>query len=69
MRDRDEDRWITGLIEQARAEQASRPLSVDELLAESDRLVRYGSQQAKKAGLKAKDVNPAIDDYRRSRKA
>src|ERR1039457_6366984 len=51
-RDRDEDRWIMGIIEEVKAEQARDPLSTENLLKESDRLSLYGAQQAKKLGLK-----------------
>src|SRR5580704_19011621 len=47
-RDRDESGWVTGLIEEAKAEQARSPVSAAELLAEDDRLGRYGARQAKK---------------------
>ncbi len=68
-RDRDEQRWITSLIEQARAEQAKNPMSVEELLKESTRLSRYGAAQAKKLGIKPKDVNRVIHEYRQSQRA
>ena len=65
-RDRDEDRWIMNLIAEAKAEQAQNPMSVEEMLKESDRLARYGAQQAKKLGIKPKDVNRIIHDYRKA---
>ena len=63
-RDRDEDRWIMNLIQEAKAEQARNPMSVEQMLAEDDRLVRYGEQQAKKLGIKPKDVNRIIHEFR-----
>jgi metal-responsive CopG/Arc/MetJ family transcriptional regulator len=68
-RDRDDDRWIMNLIEEAKAEQAKNPMSVEAMLAEDDRLARYGAAQAKKLGLKPKDVNRIIHEHRQSRKA
>lgn len=63
-RDRDEEQWITNLIEQVKAEERERPTPPDELLKESIRLARYGEQQAKKLGIKPKDVNRLINEYR-----
>jgi metal-responsive CopG/Arc/MetJ family transcriptional regulator len=68
-RDRDDDRWIMNLIEEAKAEQAKNPMSVEAMLSEDDRLARYGAAQAKKLGLKPKDVNRIIHEHRQSRKA
>ena len=68
-RDRDEYRWIMNLIEEAKAEQAKNPMSVEEMLAEDDRLARYGAEQAKKLGIKPKDVNRIIHEFRKARRA
>jgi hypothetical protein len=46
----DEHRWIANLIADAKSEQAQKPISVDEALAENDGLARYGAAQAKKLG-------------------
>jgi metal-responsive CopG/Arc/MetJ family transcriptional regulator len=67
-RDRDEERWVNNLIVEAKAEQAKNPMSVGDMLAEDERLARYGAQQAKKAGIKPKDVNRAIHEYRKERR-
>ena len=68
-RDRDDDRLIMNLISQAKAEQAANPMSAEDMLKESDRLARYGAAQAKRLGIKAKDVSRLIHDYRKTRKA
>jgi hypothetical protein len=39
------------------------------MLAEDDRLARYGVQQAKKLNIKPKDVNRIIHEYRKARRA
>jgi hypothetical protein len=52
-RDRDEERWIKGIIEEAKVEQEKNPLSAKQMLKESDRLSRYGAQQARKLGIKS----------------
>jgi metal-responsive CopG/Arc/MetJ family transcriptional regulator len=68
-RDRDETRWVINLIEEAKAEQARNPMTVDDLLAENDRLARYGVRQARKLGIAPKDVDRIIHEHRQSRKA
>ena len=65
-RNRDDERWISNLIEQAKAEQATNPMSVDDMLKESDRLARYGEKQAKKLGLKPKDIDRIIHEHRQT---
>lgn len=63
-RDRDEHRWIDNIIEQAKAEERHRLTPPEELMAESERLARYGQQQLKKLGYKPKDINRLINEYR-----
>src|ERR1700733_9248358 len=50
-RDRDEARWVENLIQEAKAEQRTQPMSAAEILAESERLVRAAAKRAKKLGL------------------
>ena len=69
-RDRDETRWVESLIQEAQAEQAKAPMTTAEMLAESERLTRYGMKQAAKRGIKT-DVataNRIIHERRRARK-
>ena len=68
-RDQDENRWVMNLIEEAKAEQVQNPMSAAEMLKESQRLSRYGARQAEKAGIKPKDTDRLIHDYRKARKA
>jgi metal-responsive CopG/Arc/MetJ family transcriptional regulator len=68
-RDRDETRWVTNLIAEAKAEQARNPMTVNQLLAENDRLTGYGARQARKLGIAPKDVDRIIHEHRQSRKA
>ena len=63
-RERDEERWIRNLIEETEAEEVRKPMSEAEMLKESVRLARYGAQQAKKRGIKPKDVNRLIHAFR-----
>ncbi len=68
-RDRDELRWVTNLIKETKAEQARAPMTVADMLAESERLIRYGEKQAKKAGIKANAANRIIHDRRKAPKS
>jgi len=68
-RDRDEARWIMGIIEEARAEQEKNPISIEDMLKESDRLSRYGARQARKLGIKPKDIDRIVHDYRARKQA
>jgi len=63
-RDRDEQRWVMNLIEEAKAEEAKSPMNTEDMIAESRRLARYGAAQAKKLGIKPKDVNRLIHEHR-----
>jgi hypothetical protein len=53
-----------GIIEEARAEQEKNPISIEDMLKESDRLSRYGARQARKLGIKPKDIDRIVHDYR-----
>jgi|SRR5215813_2768498 len=64
-RERQEDDWVETLIAEAKAEQAANPMSVEELLKESEDLARYGAAQAKKLGITPKDVNRIIYESRK----
>ena len=68
-RELDEQRWVENLIAEAKAAQAKHPMSVEEMRKESDRIARYGERQAKKLGIKPKDISRLVHEYRRSRKS
>jgi len=68
-RDRDEDRWIMGIIEEAKAEQERNPMSTERMLKESDRLSRHGARQARKLGIKPQDIDRIVHDYRARKQA
>ena len=65
----EEDRWIMNLITEAKEEQATNPMTQEELIKESERLARYGERQAKKTGLTEKDINREIHAYRAERRS
>jgi C-terminal processing protease CtpA/Prc len=68
-RDRDDNRWITGIIEEAKTEPETNPMSTEDMLKESDRLSRSGAQQGKKLGIKPKDIDRIVHDYRARKQA
>ena len=68
-RDRDENRWIMGIIEEAKSEQEKNPMSIEEILKESDRLSRDGARQARKLGIKPEDIDRIVHDYRARKQA
>ena len=68
-RDRDDERWIKRIIEEAKAEQEKNPMSTEAMLKESDRSSRYGARQAKKLGSKPKDIDRIVHDYRTRKQA
>ncbi len=68
-RDLDERRWVENLIAEAKAEEAANPMSIEEMHKESERLSRYGERQAKKLGIKPKDIDRLIHEYRRERRS
>ena len=64
-----EDDWVMSLIAQAQKEQKERPKSREELFQELRDLSGDASQQAKKLGIKEKDINRIIYDARKRRRA
>ena len=63
--DQEDEAWVMNLIAEAKAEQATNPMSVDDMLMESEELARYGAAQAKKLGIKPTDVNRIIHESRK----
>ena len=56
-RDRDEELWVANLIQEAKAEEAENPMTTEAMIAEDERLLRYGAQRAKRLGIKADLAN------------
>jgi metal-responsive CopG/Arc/MetJ family transcriptional regulator len=67
-RDRDEARWVANIIQEAKAEQAKQPMTAEEILVESERLVRSAAKRAKLLGIKS-DLNSATRIIHERRKA
>lgn len=63
-----EDRWLEELIREVREEETQQPMSQEELLTEEATLARYGARQAKKLGIKARDITRIIDESRQRRR-
>lgn len=68
-REQDEERWVMNLIREAKEEEKRRPMTPEKLRKEDEELARYGEQQAKKLGIKQKDINRIIHEYRAQRRA
>ena len=61
--------WIMNLIQEAQEEQATNPMTQEELIKEDQRLMRYGQKRAKETGLTEKDIIHEIHAYRAERKS
>jgi hypothetical protein len=57
------------ILEEARVEQEKTPMSAEQMLKESNRLSRYGARQAKKLGIKPKDIDRLVHNYRTDKQA
>jgi hypothetical protein len=68
-REQEEERWVMDLIREAQEEQEKHPMTPEELVRELQEIGRYGAQQAKKLGIKPKDVGRIIDESRKRRGA
>ena len=67
-RDRDADDWVTALIRDAQEEQVRHPMSAEEMLREDAELAAYGEAQTKKLGMKSRDIDRLIHDFRASQR-
>jgi predicted phage gp36 major capsid-like protein len=63
-RDRDEEQWIMKLIEEVKAEEKRRPTPPEELARQEAELAAYGQKQAKKLGIKPRDMNRLVREHR-----
>ena len=68
-RERDEERWVMDLIREAKREEEENPMTVEEMLAEDERLARYGARKAKERGIKPKDIDRLIHEFRARNRA
>jgi len=68
-RDRDEERWVQALIQEAQDEHARHPMTVEEMLHEDTELARYGAHQAKQRGIHPRDIPHIITASRQRHRA
>ena len=59
-----DEAWAMKVIRQAQEEERVHPMTVEELKREDAELRRYGVAQAKKLGLKAKDIDRLLRERR-----
>jgi hypothetical protein len=64
-REQEEERWAMDLIREAQEEQEKNPMSPEDIVKELKELARDVSLQAKKRGIKPKDINRIIDESRK----
>jgi hypothetical protein len=69
-RDRDEMRWVENLMQEAKAEQASNPMTSEQMVAEDEELLHYGVKRAKQLEIKTDLANASrlIHERRKVRK-
>ena len=69
-RDRQEARWIAKLILETKAEEAKKPMTVEEILAENRRLALMGAARARELGTvtDATRANKIIHERRKTRR-
>ena len=59
--------WANRVIAEAQAEEATSPITPEEFRAQLTDASRYGQKQARKLGIKQKDIIRIIHEYRQSR--
>ena len=64
-REQEEERWVMDLIREAQEEQATNPMTPEEIMKALEEFAREVSQQAKKLGIKPRDVNRIIAESRK----
>lgn len=60
--------WAMKLMREVEAEDRLSPMTPEELEREAKELRRYGAAQAKKLGIKAKDIDRLIHEHRAQRR-
>jgi len=63
-----DEAWAMKLIREVEAEDRRSPATPEELEREAKELRRYGAAQAKKLGIKAKDIDRLIHEHRAQRR-
>ena len=68
-RDRDEERWVQELIQEAQDEHTRHLMTVKEMLHEDAELARYGTYQASQLGITPQDIPRLIAASRKRHRA
>jgi predicted transcriptional regulator len=63
-----DEAWVMRLVRQVQEEDRIHPMTQEELEREEEELRRYGAAQAKKLGIKAKDIDRIIHEHRARRR-
>jgi predicted transcriptional regulator len=63
-----DEAWAMKLMREVEAEERRSPMTPEELEREAKELRRYGAAQAKKLGIKAKDIDRLIHEHRAQRR-
>ena len=63
-----DEAWAMKLIREAQEEERQNPMTKEELMREEAELNRYASAQAKKMGIKEKDIDRIIHEHRKERR-
>jgi hypothetical protein len=64
-REEEEERWVMDLIRETQEEQGKNPMSPEDIVKELKNLAHDVSLQAKKRGIRPKDVNRIVDESRK----
>lgn len=64
-----DEEWALNVMREAQEEERLNPTSQKELEREDNELLRYGAAQAKKLGIKDKDVDRIIHEHRKQRRS
>ncbi|MGH7963603.1 MAG: hypothetical protein ACRERD_17560 [Candidatus Binatia bacterium] len=59
-----DEAWVMRLIEEAKEEERLHPMTQEEIEKEEEELRRYGAAQSKKLGIKEKDIDRLIHEFR-----
>lgn len=63
-----DETWALKVIREAQEEQRRNPMTQEEIKKEDEELRRYAAAQTKKMGIKEKDIDRIIHEYRKERR-
>ena len=62
-----DEEWALNVMREGQEEERLHPMSLEESRHEEEKLLRYGAAQAKKMGIKDKDIDRLIHENRKRR--